>query len=695
MFFKGKIPFVRLLLPLIVGIASAYLYPSQLIFLWILYFAIFILFLFAAAIIFYKKWTVYKFKWIIGLLIHAFILLTGHHLTLKTSGKFDKIHFSGQSGEALLITIKNEAKKTKNIIRFEADVLHVINGKKFNAGTGKLLVAVKIDSLASVKLSYGSTLIIPFHFTGVEPPYNPGEFNYKAYLSNRQIFHQTFINQSQIVILLKNTGNPLIASALKLRQQYVSKFHKYLSDPQAASLASTLILGYRAELSKEVVDAYSKTGTMHVLSVSGMHVGIVFFVLSFILTPLNKTRKLRLLRAGIIITLIWFYALITGFSPSVCRAAVMLSFVVFGKAINKNQNTYNLIAISAFILLIYNPYYLFDVGFQLSYLAVIGLVFLHPKIYQMVYTQYWLPNQIWSYCALSLAAQLATFPISIYYFHQFPVYFLLSNLLIVIPIILIMYGGIVFMLIPWDFILKPLGFLLNSTIQFTNASLFYIEKLPFSTINGIWIDSYQYLIIYAIGACIILAMLFKNSKTVLMALGLILLLCCSISFKDLQWRNKHEVIFYSLRKNSAVAYVKDRKALILSDLAVSDKTFSFSIDPYMGSTGINEKQYSDFNNDLKNISKRNFIQLGDYKILRFDRSFDKKIFTVPIEVDAVLVSGNPYLNIKKLNQYVKYSILLIDGTNSDYRINIWEKEAQKLDINYCILKKNPAYIVKL
>jgi competence protein ComEC len=138
---------------------------------------------------------------------------------------------------------------------------------------------------------------------------------------------------------------------------------------------------------------------------------------------MSSSKKLIVLRAIIIIAVIWFYALLTGFSPSVCRSALMLSFVVLGKAMNKNQNTYNLIAISAFFLLLYDPYYLFDVGFQLSYLAVIGLVYFHPIIFDVFYIKNKLLEPIWSYCALSIAAQLATFPLSIYYFHQFRNFF--------------------------------------------------------------------------------------------------------------------------------------------------------------------------------------------------------------------------------------------------------------------------------
>src|SRR5690606_38882227 len=253
----------------------------------------------------------------------------------------------------------------------------------------------------------------------------------------------------------------------------------YLPDSDAAAFASTLILGYRAELSRELVEAYSDTGTMHVLSVSGMHVGIIFLVLSLLLRSMDRRQSLRLFRATLTILIIWFYAMITGFSAPASRAAFMLSFVVLGKALLKHQNTYNLIAISAFFLLLYNPFYLVDAGFQLSYLAVLGLVYFQPLLRMIFPRGNKITDPVWNYCALSMGAQLTTFPVSIYYFHQFPMYFLLSNLFIVFPVAIIMYAGIGFMFITSDSVLDYLGMALNGTSIETNSIVLAIGDIDY------------------------------------------------------------------------------------------------------------------------------------------------------------------------------------------------------------------------
>ena len=198
-------------------------------------------------------------------------------------------------------------------------------------------------------------------------------------------------------------------------------------NPEAIAVASTLILGYKADLSNDVLQAYSKTGTIHVLSVSGAHVAILLILLSFGFSFLDRFKYGRLIKAILIILIIWYYSLLTGFSPAVCRAAVMISMVIIGKTYSRHISILNILAISAFFLLLYDPLFITDVGFQLSYLTVLGLIVLQPIVYKWVHLENKWADKLWALCSVSIAAQVITFPLSIYYFHQFPVYFLISN----------------------------------------------------------------------------------------------------------------------------------------------------------------------------------------------------------------------------------------------------------------------------
>lgn len=698
MFYKGEVPFVRLLIPLSIGIIIAYFFPLSFILMWriISCFTIFIIFSFL--LFRYKSLSLYRYSWLMGIISHVYILISGYGLTVYLSERFDPVHFSSHKAEALVIQVKSEPKLSNGILRFEAEVLRSYQNERLQITKGKLLLATKPDTARSLLLYYGDLLLIPSNYNKIDPPFNPGEFDYKSYLEDRQIYFQLFIAQQHLIVLKRNAGNPVISFALSLRKDLVKKFNSNLTDKSASALASALILGYRADLNKELIEAYSKTGTMHVLSVSGMHVGIVFLVLSVLLKPMGRSKGLIMLRAILIVAIIWFYSLLTGFSAPACRAAFMLSIVVIGKALNKNQNTYNLIAISAFFLLLYNPFYLADVGFQLSYCAVTGLVYFHPKLYQLFFIRNIILDKTWSYCALSIAAQLTTFPISLYYFHQFPVYFLLSNLLIVFPVAFIMYAGITLLFVPFVIIAEPLGQLLNWLINLTNTILYTIENLPFSSLTGIWINTFQYILLYSLLAVFVLWNSFRQKEMVWPAFFLAIVLFMSFSFNSIINYQRHELIFFSLRKNTAMAYLNKGRSIIISDIESSDKLISYSIKPLLESRGNFEFLFYEAGRQLSGENywtEPNFSQFGDLKIIRWSRNLDNISLSGTVKVNILLLSGNPNQKLQNIRSHIDFETILIDGTNPDYKIEAWMSEAGKMNIPCYSLKKYPAYIVKL
>lgn len=686
---KGKIPFVRLLIPLTAGILAAKLYPLRLV---ADHGVIIMAGLFPVICIcalFYKHLSFYKRSWIPGTLIHVAVFCLGYQLAIHKSGRFDPHYFSLFKGSGLVVSVQNEPRRSNDILRFEGEVEYVLNYKQATPATGKLLVAVKLDS-SGAGIKYGDLLLVASPVTEIEPPYNPGEFDYKAFLANRQIYYQAFTSQSEIVVLSGNAGNPIIGYALALRERLVNRFNQYIKDADAAAVVATLILGYRADLKKDVLDAYSKTGTLHVLSVSGMHVALVFWVLNIMLKAFDGHKRLRFLKPTVAIPLIWFYALITGFSPSVCRAALMLTFYILGKALNRSHNSYNLIAISAFFLLLYNPYYLFDVGFQLSYLAVLGLIYLYPRIYHQVYFKKWLLDKGWSYAALSIAAQLATFPLSVYYFHQFPVYFLISNLFIVLPVTLIMYLGFVFLLIPVDVLSGILGPILSQSITWVNNGLLFIETMPLSTFDDLWINAFEHILIYGIIGMLIWAVEYRNKQLLFGSLMTILLLLCSFSWRSIKTHNQHQLIFFSLRKNTAIGYLNGKKGCVITNLRQEDKVISFSVKPAFSSRGV---AVPDFYRDSTSVNP--FLKFGNYSVLIWDRTLDFKSFRYPVSVDAVILTSNARVSVSELMERLSFKTLMFDSSNSDSRISNWQSEAIRLDVKYHILKRNPAYIVEL
>ncbi|MFC5284719.1 ComEC/Rec2 family competence protein [Pedobacter alpinus] len=685
-YFKTEVPFLRLVLIFIVGVALSItqnLAPN----LWYNYiwFGCIISLLITALT--YKYFKLYLKRHYTGLLVYITMFISGIVLCNQHKEIYKPNHFSKLQAQQL-IGVVNEAPKIKgDVARFTLNIKNNVHNYKITPSTGKLLIALRFDTTKTLNLSYGDLIILKSKYQITEPAYNPSEFNYRRYLSFQNIYHQTFINQRQISKIGINEGNPIIAFALDFREKQVLKFNQFLENANAKAVASTLILGYRAQLDKELLTTYSNTGTMHVLSVSGMHVAIVVMLLSYLLGFLDKQQKTKILKTIIIIFLVWFYALITGLAPSVCRAALMITFVLVAKARSSSVNIFNVLAISAFILLLYNPYNLVNVGFQLSYVAVGGLIYLYPKVHSIYQTQNKIIGFIWSTMAVSIAAQIATAPISLFYFHQFPVYFILSNVFIVIPAVLIMYVGIAFLL-SWFYLpaIKFLGFILNKLIIFTNDGLHFIENIPHANITQVWLNSFEIILFYLLLASITFTV--ANIKYLKYCYAFITLIVFSLTVKQFKHMNQKNATFFSLRKNTAIALIEGRNAVLITDLDKEEFTYTFSVKPYLDSCNVNNIEF--INPHLSSDEKIINFNNKSLKIINHQTNFYSKS-----KQDWLLLSSNKVINLDKVLTKNKFETLLIDGRNRDFVIKALKLQAQNLKIKTHTLKREFALEYKL
>ncbi|MDB5135630.1 MAG: ComEC family competence protein [Mucilaginibacter sp.] len=692
---KGEIPFVVFILPFLTGIALGVKFPSafsstipEIVF-----------FLVAFAFIFlntnYQRFHLYQIKWLAGVMMHTLLFLLGLIVVINYNELNNQDHFSKKTAGYLLVKINNEPKLTGDLLRFTATVeQRVLNGKP-SACTGTLMVTIK-DSTAK-SLYYGDELLIAAVYHPVDPPFNPAEFNYKKYLGNQNIFYQAFLYHNQFYVVNKNAGNGIIAYSLRLRQRLVEKLKTNMHSPEAIAVASTLILGYKADLSDDVLQAYSKTGTIHVLSVSGAHVAILFVLLNLLLGFLDKFKYGRSIKAVIIILLIWYYSLLTGFSPAVCRAAVMISMVIIGKTYSRHISTLNILALSAFFLLLYDPFFITDVGFQLSYLAVFGLIVLQPVVYNWIEFKNKWADKLWALCSVSIAAQVITFPLSAFYFHQFPVYFLISNLFIIIPSAIIMYAGIAYLILPAAPVVSPLmAFILEKTILLMNKVLALIEHAPFAGINKIWITGTQYLLLYAILISIFYFLYQRRLWLLNLSLCLTLLLTVSISLK--RWNNLQStnITFLNLKKHIGIVFKTGNHAVVLSDLTYSDKTYRYSIQPYLDSCQVSDIKIVEPTADMQTssfIKKGNLIQFGNKKLLMFDKQLQRLDLPQKLKPDYVYISDNPDTDINFIDKNYDYNLLVIDNTNSNSLITNLQNKANALHINYKALRSNKSVLV--
>lgn len=532
----------------------------------------------------YKLIKVYNHHILTAILISSFFLFFGLVCSKAHNNKDDFSYFAIHRANYFKISVASEPEQRGSILRFKARVHTAFLGQKNSPVTGNLMIALKPDATHPLFISYGKTYLVPARYKPINPPQNPGEFDYRAWLANQNIYQQAYVFPQEIIPLDDQKGNPIIRFSLQLRQQQVRHYRRIMRDDQAFAIASTLILGYRSDLDAATLAAYSKTGTIHALSVSGMHVGMIYFVLEFMLKWMDKKRVLKGLKLTLILSLIWCYTLLTGYSPSVLRSSVMLTFFILSKALKKDAGGYQALYLSAFFLLLYNPWLLWDTGFQLSYFAVLGLIYLQPKIESFfVFKWTWL-QKLWSLISLSLAAQILTFPLSVYYFHQFPVYFILSNLFITIPVTLLMYSGIALLLFPIDW----LGPSFEWLIIFMNRGLEKIASLPYPVVNGIWLSKIELVLLGLFMLCGFTAFSIKRRE--LFYLSILTLLCLqTMLVKDkITALQQHKVILFKMNKHQAAALINGKKALVITDLKPSHHDFKFHVQPALEQLHINQ-----------------------------------------------------------------------------------------------------------
>jgi len=690
---KGEIPFLILLLPFILGIGLAINFPSAININWLAILFLVSSLAFITLNLGYKQLSVYKNRWTGGAFITIILVLAGYISLVNNNELNNKQHFSKTPAQYLLTKINSEPVFKNGWLRFTVNVEQTVNNNKHAAATGTLLITLKD---IAPDLAYGDELLIPAKYTPVNPPFNPGEFNYKRYLANQNIYYQEFLFAKQYSVLAKGKGNALISYSLHERRILVEKLKRNMHDTSAIAVASTLILGYKADLSDDILQAYSKTGTIHVLSVSGAHVAVVYLLLTFALGFLNRFKYGKLLKAIIIIALIWYYAMLTGFSPAVCRAAVMISVVVIGKTYSRYINLLNIMAASCMGLLLYNPLYIVDVGFQLSYLAVFGLIVLQPIVYGwLTFKNKW-TSKLWMACSVSIAAQVITFPLSAFYFHQFPVYFLISNLFIVIPTEIIMYSGIFLLLFPEiPFMSKTLAWVLENSILVMNKFLIWIEHLPYASISKIWLTTAEYLLLYVIIISLFYFLYDKKKWLIKVVLACVLILCSSISIKQINTSRSKNIAWLNLNKHKAIVFKNGSAAVVLTDLTDTAKTYRYSVQPYLDSCEVNNARLVALNENISTtwMSKQGgLVQFLNKRIFVLN-SQPADVSPLPkLRTDYIYVTGNPHAQLTAINSNFDYKLLLMDGSNSDAYIGRLRNDADSSTIKYKILKRNISLI---
>ena len=589
-----------------------------------------------------------------------------------------------------LITPAEE--KEKSIKRI-ARIQFVLTKNGWKSSSGKVNLYWPKTELVS-KLDYGDILVIKGRPQELEPAYNPREFDFKHFLAFKNIYHQQFIRSGEWRLLKKSDDHGFLYYAHRARNWSVASIKRFISSPREQAIVVALVLGVTDGLDNELQNAYAASGAMHVLAVSGLHVSIIYGILLFFFRPLGKGVAGQWCIAIISLILLWAYAFITGLSPSVLRAVAMFSFVAIAKPVGRTTNIYNTLAASAFCLLLYDPYLVMSVGFQLSYLAVFGIVYMQRPLYQLWETKSAFMNWAWQISCVSIAAQIATFALGLLYFHQFPIYFLLSNLFVIPGSFVVLVGGILLLIVsPFAFIASWLGWALEWFVKILNEGIFLVEKLPLSLINSVYISGPQCLLLLLTISGTLLLIRFRKFQLVL------LVLFCISLFSFISWHhlftdvNTARWTVYRIRGHSAMEWTERGDSFFLTDsIFIHDNAkIKFHIQPGRLVNGVNHVRTS---STLPHQSNGLQFYQWNGKTFLFLKS---KKFRLPkaVAVDYLVVSNNSIKSLKMIVSHINFKELILDSSNSFWYCDRLEIEARELNKSCYSVLKEGAFVLNL
>ena len=469
-----------------------------------------------------------------GLLACVFMIFIGFLRTKQTDQSLNETHFSKETYTQLIVSVDDTPMVKGKSVR---SVLKVIGGKnsdEFSPCMGKIMAYFAIDSL-STELRYGDVLVIRNRAQTTDSIKKFGDFDYRKFLSRKQIFHTIYLNQWSWKKVDENGGNTVRSYAIDVRDNFLSILSKQGITGAEYAVTCAILLGYGAELTPELRKSYQNSGTVHILSVSGLHVGLFAMVVMHLLFFLKGSRWKLILKAIIVLTCIWSYALITGFAPSALRSAIMFSFVTLGKCMERRTPIYNSLAISAIVQLSYDPMMLYALGFQFSYLAVIGIVMTNNLFAKLWTPKYKVSKYVWECVTVSIAAQLTTTPLSIYYFHQFPNYFIFANIIASpLSVLIIPLGMAILVSAPISSVIASVfGKLLNLTIWILNQSVSLIERLPLSVWKDLDWSKFEMILAYLAIGFLLIAIFQRRRTPVWSGLACLILMTGNMFFREM------------------------------------------------------------------------------------------------------------------------------------------------------------------
>lgn len=577
------------------------------------------------------------------------------------------LNFSTETGKPSLLVL--EITKTLNpnykAQRYIAELQQVNQ----NQTSGKLLL--NLTKKEGVKgLMIGEKILIKKPLYTIIPSKNPYQFNYKKYLEGQGVFNQVYLNQNEY-LTLNSRSFSLTSWAQRFRIKVRSSLEKSGFNPTDVSMINALILGQRSGISQELRTNYTRAGAIHILAISGLHVGILLAILNVLLKPLDRFKKSRFIRLFISLVVLWAFAIIAGLSPSVVRAVTMFTAVALSLFGKRSSNLIQNLIISMFVLLLIRPKYLFEIGFQLSYLAVFAIILIQPILNRLWRPSWRLVNYFWQLLTVSFAAQIGVLPLSLYYFHQFPGLFFLSNLVIVPLLGCLLFTGILLIFLSLinsvpsvfvDFFGQLIELMNNFINWIANQESFVFLNIHFSIV--------QLLLSYVFLLCLVHWFHRKSRVSLTVVLASLLFLQSAFLYEKWKTQSTSEWVIFNIRKASLIAKKEGQNLHIFHSLE-NLKASEYLLNSYI--TGANTNTPIIKKGLPKTELFRNNLLLVDSLGIYPSKMAKNK---------SVLLVASPKINVDRLIEIVQPRQIIADRSNYKSYVDHWKRSCKKYKIPF-------------
>lgn len=619
--------------------------------------------------------------------LHAFILFLGFFFAGATATNFRMQAVATEQSEELvsqnntfLVRVMDHPVVRARSVKVVAEPFN--DSLRSCPSLRRLLLYVQ-RSAASDSLQYGDVLALSTKFAPLEPPTNPDAFDNQRYMRRKGICYSGYVPEGAWQRVGNDVPNPLKDIAFQWQRKLSALFLQTGMSGAEYEIIKAILLGDDDTMEPDLKAAYASAGVSHVLCVSGMHVGVIFMILNFLLKPMDFFKSTRVVKAVLLLSSIWLYACITGLYPSVTRSATMFSFVTVGGLLRRNVNVFHSLLASLFILLALNPLLLFEVGFQLSYLAVFGIVTFQPMIADIYHCKTKVGNYFWELLSVSIAAQLSTFPISIFYFGQFPNYFILSNLSVISLSFIVMITGIGLLGLSFiPIVARGVATVLTFEIRIMNRIILFIEQLPGSVTHNIDYRMHQMLLLYLAIVLTLIAFQYQRKRMLLCAWAVMTLFAGTFVLRKMELLQQKEVVAYDVPHATALAFCYHQRGLMLSDsvLDFDHQSYKMAVQNHA------RRQHAlwqfaaiDTNRlDLPFICKRGAaLRYCDKTYYLLKKHCPVYAVESSLPVDYLVLCNNPTQSPEDVAAALHFRAVIADQSNGKFCIEKWRQWCDK------------------